>query len=106
MNDLFAKERQQWIDDCQAAARKLLMHREEITIEDVLVECPRPKYIHRNTTGRVFNHPDFRMIGFRKSRRAISKGRWVMCWTLDAEAFQRIKHQTHGTKLLGVLNDD
>lgn len=93
MSDLFAKERQQWIDDCQATARKLLTHREEITVEDVLAECPRPKYIHRNTTGQVFKHPDFRMTGFTKSRRTISKGRWIMKWGFAEDRFPLTMHQ-------------
>lgn len=87
MNDLFARERQDWVEDCQAAARKLLVTKEEITIEDVLRICPRPRYIHRNTTGSVFKHSDFRMCGFTKSQRAVSKGRWIMKWKLNEDSF-------------------
>jgi hypothetical protein len=80
--DMFAKERQAWIDQCRAMARRLLATREAITIEDVLQEFPRPKYIHRNTTGQIFKHEDFKASGFTKSRREVSKGRWIMTWKL------------------------
>jgi len=93
MTDLFAKERQQWVEDCQATARRLLTYREEITIEDVLAECPRPKYIHRNTTGQVFKNSDFKMTGFTKSRRAVSKGRWIMKWAFADDSFPLAMHQ-------------
>jgi hypothetical protein len=93
MNDLFTKERQDWIDDCRTTARKLLTVREEITIEDVLKKHPRPRYIHRNTTGQVFKHTDFEMCGWAKATKTSSRGRWIMKWKLHAEAFPMTMRQ-------------
>ncbi len=91
MGDLFSKEKQAWLDECRAAARRLLTTREEITVEDVLEICPRPTYIHRNTTGQIFNHKDFQFARFTKSRRHISKGRWIMRWKLDDSLFLTLR---------------
>lgn len=85
MNDLFVKERQDWINDCRATARELLTTRESITVEDVLKVCPRPRYIHKNVTGSVFKDSDFVMCGWAKATKASSNGRWIMKWTLSGE---------------------
>lgn len=85
MNDLFARERQDWIEDCRSAARKLLTVRESVTIEDVLKICPRPKYIHKNVTGSVFKDTGFVMCGWTKAMKASSNGRWIMKWKLNEE---------------------
>lgn len=84
MLDLFQKSREQWLEEARVAARKLLGLRDSVTIEDVLELCPRPTYLHRNTTGKVFNE-DFIPIGFAKSKRSISKGRWIRQWRLKYE---------------------
>lgn len=86
MQDLFRKEREAWLDQARATARKLLVYRYDITIEDVLAECPRPDHVHRNTTGKVFSHPDFMPCGFDVSRRTVSRGRWIRRWTLNGDA--------------------
>lgn len=82
-NDLFAQERQVWVDDARAVARKLLMERTYITINDVLKKCPRPTYLHRNTNGQVFRHKDFKTYGFEKSKAKLAKGRIICQWQLD-----------------------
>ena len=87
MQDLFKTERETWLDDARAAARRLLTTRHEITIEDVLAICPRPTYVHRNVSGQLFKHDDFKASGFTKSTRSVSKGRWIMRWKLNQEAF-------------------
>ena len=81
MLDLFQKTREQWLQEARDAAHKLLTSRDWVTIEDVLEVCPKPTYIHRNTIGRVFNDT-FRHVGFTKSKRAVSKGRWIQQWRL------------------------
>ena len=85
VQDMFRRDREAWIEEARATARRLLVARQEITIEDVLTECPRPTHIHRNTTGSVFKHDDFAPCGLTKSRRTISRGRYVMKWRLNAE---------------------
>lgn len=67
MKDLFKKEREAWIENARVTARKLLENKSLITIEDVLKECPRPPYLHRNTTGSIFRCDDFVPVGWRKS---------------------------------------
>ena len=81
MFDLFKKTREQWLQEARDAARKLLAYRDHITIEDVLEVCPKPEYLHRNTVGRVFDS-EFQHVGFAKSKRVISKGRWIQQWRL------------------------
>ena len=82
VRDLFNKEREAWLNNARKAAKKLLKTRSVITIEDVLSECPRPQFVHRNTTGRVFNDLDFVAVGWRHSSRPLMKGRQVREWTL------------------------
>ena len=81
VKDLFKKEREAWLESSRLAAKELLEESPLITIEDVLKVCPRPEYIHRNTTGKVFNN-DFQPVGWRKSKRPIMNGRFVRIWRL------------------------
>lgn len=81
VKDLFKKEREVWLESARLAAKELLEDKPLITIEDVLKVCPRPEYIHRNTTGKVFNN-DFQPVGWRKSKRPIMNGRFVRIWRL------------------------
>lgn len=81
VKDLFKKEREAWLESARLAAKELLEESPLITIEDVLKVCPRPEYIHRNTTGKVFNN-DFQPVGWRKSKRPIMNGRFVRIWRL------------------------
>lgn len=81
IKDLFKKEREAWLESARLAAKELLEDKPLITIEDVLKVCPRPEYIHRNTTGKVFNN-DFQPVGWRKSKRPIMNGRFVRIWRL------------------------
>lgn len=81
IKDLFGKEREEWLESARHEAKKLLSRRYSITIEDVLAVCPKPTYLHRNTIGSVFNG-DFVPIGFSKSKRTVSRGRWIRTWRL------------------------
>ncbi len=81
IQDLFGMTRETWLEEARRTARELLATRPTITIEDVLERLPRPSFIHRNTTGKVFDE-DFKPVGFVKSRRTISKGRWIRQWVL------------------------
>lgn len=87
MQDLFRKSKQEWLDEARAAARRLLMSRYSITIEDVLEVCPRPTYLHRNTTGSVFNDNDFTPVSYAPSRRTVSHGRTVRTWTFHERPY-------------------
>src|ERR1044072_315419 len=80
--DLFQRERNEWLHDARMTAKRLLRTRYYITIEDVLKSCPRPSYVHRNVTGHVFQDDDFVFKGYTKSRRPISNGRTISFWTL------------------------
>lgn len=82
MKDLFKKEREAWIENARVTARKLLENKSLITIEDVLKECPRPPYLHRNTTGSIFRYDDFVPVGWRKSERPLMNGRFVRVWRM------------------------
>lgn len=80
--DLFAENRQDWLSKARHAAEKIALAAGKVDIEDVLAICPRPKYLHKNITGKVFAPDMFRVRGFKKSRRAISKGRIICEWEL------------------------
>lgn len=82
IQNLFGQSREDWLDSCRDTARKLLRTRLTITIEDVLEVCPRPNYLHRNTTGKVFQDKDFKAVGFRAARKASSHGRTIRVWGL------------------------
>lgn len=81
--DLFNQSRQQWLEGARLVARKLLRHRHKITIEDVLELYPRPKYLHRNTTGGVFQTDMFHAVGYTLARKPSSNGRVIRWWTLS-----------------------
>lgn len=87
MQDLFGQSREAWLESARNQARKLLAEKPYITIEDVLENCPRPTYVHRNVTGNVFNE-EFKPVGFAKSRRTVSKGRWIRQWSSNNKGGQ------------------
>lgn len=93
VRELFHRQREAWIEDCRATARHLLIARPgiEITIEDVLAECPRPSYVHRNTTGHVFRSDDFKHCGWVQARKPSSNRRWIMKWTLSDDVLVTLK---------------
>lgn len=78
-NDIFQGQREQWLIQCRTVARQLLKTRESITIEDVTKLVPRPTFLHRNLTGRVFND-EFVPVGFTKALHKEAKGRWIRTW--------------------------
>ena len=81
MSDLFQAEKEAWLKNARMTARDLLRHNSSVTIEDVTRLCPRPKYLHRNTNGAVFNN-DFESVGFTKALHKEAKGRWIQRWNL------------------------
>lgn len=82
INDLFKQSKQEWLDEARDTARKIGATKSTFTIEDVLLACPLPKYLHHNTIGSVFKHEDFKSVGFAPSRRPAMHGRVVRKWTL------------------------
>lgn len=81
--DLFNRTREQWLNGARKVAYNLLKTRHTITIEDVLELYPRPKYLHRNTTGKVFHDTWFQPVGYTASKRKISHGRTIRLWGLS-----------------------
>lgn len=80
--DLFSNARTIWIEGARVVARKLLRKKRFITIEDILALHPRPKYIHRNTTGQIFKSNKFRAIGYTRAKKPSSHGRVIRMWEL------------------------
>lgn len=80
--DLFSTAKQDYLARARATARRLLVSRDYITIDDVREVCALPAYLHRNLLGSVFKTDDFQMVGIVKARRKSSNGRWVMKWSL------------------------
>lgn len=85
VQDLFNKTRDQWLNGARVVAKNLLKTRHTITIEDVLELYPRPKYLHRNTTGSVFKDEWFTPIGYTLSKRTISHKRVIRLWGLSEQ---------------------
>lgn len=83
VQDLFQVGRDEWLDSARVAARNLLRNRLTITIEDVYTVCPRPSYLHYNTSGSVFKHPDFHAVGYTYSRRPHMHKTLISKWTLS-----------------------
>lgn len=83
MPDLFNQSREQWLEGARHTARQLLRRRRTITIEDVLEIFPRPKYLHRNTTGNVFRNEMFHPVGYTLAKKLTSHGRVIRLWTLS-----------------------
>lgn len=78
--DLFRPLRDEWLVDARTAATELLKSQESVTIEDVLLKCPRPSALHRNVTGHVFKTSEFKWVRYTRSKRAISNGRVISVW--------------------------
>lgn len=81
-SDLFRDAKTEWLDKARIAARELLQRHEYITSEDVTAVCPLPRYLHRNTIGKVMQHADFLAVGYTTARRPSSNGRVIRKWTL------------------------
>lgn len=95
VQDLFRTNREEWLMEARATARKLLTAHPTCTIEDVLKECPRPKYLHRNVTGSVFHDKGFKLCGYTKSKRLISNGRVISVWTLNQDELPFVTSQVY-----------
>lgn len=78
----FSQTKQQWIEMAREAARELLGQGGTITIEEVLQRAPRPVWVHRNSTGSVFQHPDFVAVGYTVAKKPSSNGRVIRKWAL------------------------
>jgi hypothetical protein len=80
--DLFKQPKIAWLEKARAEARKLLERKEYITSEEVTEVCPLPRYLHRNTIGGIFQHPDFQVVGVTFARRPSSNSRLIRKWAL------------------------
>jgi len=83
VQDLFSVTREQWLEGARTTAKKLLCSRSNITIEDVLDIYPRPKYLHRNTTGSVFQDERFQPVGYTTAKKPSSHHRVIRIWTIS-----------------------
>lgn len=105
MNDLFKQEKERWLEGARAVARELLMKNNSVTIVDVLNKYPRPQWVHQNTTGQVFKHPDFRACGTEKSNSPKAKGRIICRWTLADDLKHVIRMREYETSLMEFAED-
>lgn len=83
--DLFRKEKTDWIRRAQQTAYRLLLQRDTITIEDVLAKCPRPSYLRNSITGSVFKHQVFMPVGYTLARVPKSHSRVIRVWTFNED---------------------
>ena len=91
VQDLFNLSRSQWIEGARTVAKRLLKNAHQITIEDVLHEFPRPQYIHKNTTGSVFQDEAFVIAGYTKAKKRSSNGRAIGLWTLSDNYLHKLE---------------
>ncbi|MDB5422569.1 MAG: hypothetical protein JWR59_2516 [Brevundimonas sp.] len=96
VQDLFSLNREQWLNGARKVAYQLLQTRLTITIEDVLELYPRPKYLHRNTTGSVFKDEWFQPVGYVLSKRVISHGRVIRLWSLSEKFADKLTKDYEG----------
>lgn len=109
VQELFHKDKQAWLDDCRTEAKRLLVHRPFVTIEDITVKCPRPKHIKPNVTGSVFLHPDFQKVGAPvRAKHREANGHWISRWTLSRRYKRLNKHANEYVKgvMTGYLEDE
>lgn len=85
VQDMFRYSKAEWLDEARYKARKLLERQLYITASDVLLVCPLPAHLHRNTIGMLFRHPDFTLISYTKSRTRSRHGGVVGMWRLTHE---------------------
>lgn len=84
---MFGVQAEEWLNKARHTAEKIAVENGKVDIEDVLEVCPRPRFLHRNITGKVFTKDVFRVVAFKKSRRAVSKGRMICVWGLKRELY-------------------
>src|ERR1044072_676284 len=91
--DLFQQQKVEWLDEARKTATSLLKHKEHITIEDVLQVCPKPTYLKSNVIGGVFQHPDFKSVGFTLAKKPSSHKRVIRQWTLAVQAMAPVARE-------------
>jgi hypothetical protein len=67
--DLFEATRGDYLESARAAARKLLVSKYWITIDDVRKVCPPPEGVDPRVMGAVFNKADYESLGWINSTR-------------------------------------
>lgn len=82
---LFGQTTREWVERCRDVAERLLTVRKTITIEDVLRVEPRPQYIKKNVTGKIFHDPRFVAVGYTQSKRPAMNGRTIRLWALSED---------------------
>ena len=82
IQDLFARDKTLWLAECRKEAKRQLQFKPSVTSDDITKNVPRPTYIHRNTTGQIFNNGEFITVGFTISTRKEANGRTIRQWAL------------------------
>ena len=79
---LFGQTTRDWVDQARDDAARLLTVRQTITIEDVLFVNPRPSYIKKSVTGKIFQDRRFKAVGYTLSKRPAMNSRVIRLWAL------------------------
>jgi hypothetical protein len=80
--NLFKQSTHEWLEEARDEAENICRKKGVVTIEDVLKVCPRPNYVHRNSTGNMFHDDRFYAFGWIPSGRPAMNGRQVRIWKL------------------------
>lgn len=56
-----------WVDQARAFAKQLAKVNGSVSIDEVLIACPRPTEVHPNATGAVFRENCWMKIGYKQS---------------------------------------
>ena len=79
VQERFSFDKDDWLAQCRETATRLLRQQDTVTVEDILLLCPKPEYLHRNTIGSIFNS-NFIPVDFVKAKHKAAKGRWIRTW--------------------------
>ena len=71
-----------WLAEAREHATRIAREKGRVTIDDVRLVCPPPKYADPRVMGAVLKQPHFTHIGWRRSTRAKCHGRHIGIFTL------------------------
>ena len=88
VQNLFRRQREEWIAEGRRVAERLLLTRETITSEDVIKIHPLPSYLHPNAIGRIFSSSEvFKPVGYTVAKHTAAHGRIIRIWALDTSLY-------------------
>lgn len=85
--NIFYEAEQKYIDQARRKAVELLKKRPHITVEDVLVACPRPYGVSKKVNAKIFKNDVFRPLGYTRAKHTAANGHVIRLWCLNSAYF-------------------